>query len=229
MRKIILVLSLIWAFAMFAPASAHADYFNYPCNYPFVGQGGDVSVIVDAGGQYCDGPTEINWSHYHCESGGASASLGALSFIGNGPISIGGFGGSGVGGRFQDCFYRCPDGTKAPFPNPPAAWIHHLVLNPKDNDCDQHMGIRGDMSNPLPNALPGNMNPGEGAPPGVAVPAYPGALPEGQTNPPALPGAPVPPVVGAGPQEVPMPSGHPVTPDAGDGSPLTPGSPMQLP
>jgi len=117
----------------------------------------------------------------------------------------------------------------APFPNPPAAWIKHLVLDPKNNDCVGHMGIRGDTSTPLQNQLPGNIAPGDDPPPGVAVPAAPGALPEGQSNPPALPGPPMPAVVGAGPEQVPMPSGHPVTPNADEGSPLTPGSPMQLP
>lgn len=238
-KKVLLALfgGLLTAIGMYvavgclaAQAEAHADYFNYPCNYPFVGTGGGVNIIANAGGQFCDGPTEINWSHYHCEGGGANVNLGAFAFAPVGPVSLGGFGGSGIGGHLEDCYYRCPDGTKAPFPNPPAAWIKHLVLNPKDNDCDKHMGIVGDTSTPLVNALPGNMAPGEGAPPGVAVPAEPGGLPEGQVNPPALPGIPPPnPQVPPGPDAVPMPSGHPVTPDAAEGSPLTPGSPMQLP
>lgn len=216
--------------AAICPAPAHADYFQYPCNYPFVGTGGGANITpVSAGGQYCDGPTEVNWSHYHCEGGGANVNIGALAFAPVGPVSIGGFGGSGVGGHFEDCAYRCPDGFKAPFPNPPAKWIQHLVLNPKDNDCVGHMGIRGDTSTPLANALPGNMQPGDDPPDGVAVPAAPGALPEGQRNPDAKPGPPVPPVVGGGPEAVPMPSGHPVTPDSAEGSPLTPGSPMALP
>jgi hypothetical protein len=228
---ILVFFGVMATFAMFNSPKAHADYFQYPCNYPFVGQGGDVNVIVDAGGQYCDGPTEINWSHYHCEGGGATANVGALGFVSAGGLNLGGFGGSGIGGRYQDCQYRCPDGSIAPFPNPPAAWIKHLVLDPSKNDCDQHMGIRGPSSTPVSNELPGNIAPGEGAPPGVAVPAFPGGLPEGQNNPPALPGPPAPPVVGAGPEQVPMPSGHPVTPNGEDdgGSPLTPGSPMQLP
>lgn len=233
MRKVILcaVAVIAAAFALVGTPSAHADYFQYPCNYPFVGGGADVNMIVDAGGQFCDGPTEINWSHYHCESGGATANLGALAFTGGGPLSFGGFGGSGIGGRGGDCWYRCPDGSPAPFPNPPAAWIKHLVLEPKNNDCVGHMGIRGPSSTPLPNALPGNMAPGEDAPDGVAVPTAPGALPQGQANPPALPGIPPPqPQVPPGPDAVPMPSGHPVTPNGeSDGSPLTPGSPMQLP
>lgn len=248
-NKLVLLMALLgWIVIGWATASlpqAHADYFQYPCNYPFVGQGGDVNVIVDAGGQFCDGPTEVNWSHYHCEGGGATANLGALAIVGSGPLSLGGFGGSGIGGRYEDCAYRCPDGTVAPFPNPPAAWVKHMVLNPKDNDCDQHMGIRGPTSTPLLNALPGNVEPGEGAPPGVPVPFTPGGLPEGQLNPPAPvgPAPPTPPTAdkpGAslgvrGSAEnlaepgVPLPSGRPVMPSNNDQSPLTPGSPMQMP
>lgn len=219
MRKVIMLLALLFGVGLAMPlASAHADYFNYPCNYPAVGTGAGVNLLVQAGGQYCDYPTEVNWSHYHCEGGGATVQLGALAFAGVGPLSVGGFGGSGIGGHLEDCHYRCPDGVEAPFPNPPAMWIKHLVLNPKDNDCVGHMGIRGPTSTPLPNALPGNIAPGDDPPDGVAVPAVPGGLPEGQINPPALPGPPLP-----APQPPPPPPG-------GDGgSPIAPGSPLPMP
>jgi hypothetical protein len=227
-------LGLLWALALailstIGPAAsqfvAHADYFQYPCNYPFVGTGMDAKLlVVDAGGQYCDGPTEINWSHYHCWSGGATVNIGGFAFAPVGPLSLGGVGGSGVGGNGGQCRYVCPDGMVTGFPNPPAAWIKPLKLDPKNDDCVGHMGIRGDTSTPLQNQLPGNVQPGEDPPPGVPVPAAPGALPAGQTNPPAATGGPPPPDA-----EVPMPSGRPVIPDAGEGSPLTPGSPMQLP
>lgn len=236
MRKIVLLLMFAcalatgWSVAAAPPAAA--DYFSYPCNYPFVGTGADVNILgVNGGGQYCDGPTEVNWSHYHCQVVSGNVNLGAIALapVGIPGFSIGGFGGQGTGGNVTDCHYVCPDGFIAPFPNPPAAWIKHMVLDPKNNDCDQHMGIQGPSSTPTENELPGNMPPGTGAPPGVAVPAAPGALPEGQTNPPALPGPPKPPVVGEGPEQVPMPAGKPVTPNADGGSPLTPGSPMNLP
>lgn len=217
-RLLVLAATISGAMAVTLGAGiGHADYFNYPCNYPFVGQGGDVNIIVDAGGQFCDGPTEVNWSHYHCEGGGATVNIGALAFAGAGGLSVGGFGGSGIGGRYQDCAYRCPDGSRAPFPNPPAAWIKRMVLNPKDNDCVGHMGIRGDTSTPLQSQLPGNMQPGDDPPPGVPVPAAPGALPEGQLNPPALPG--------------PLPPPPPPPPPGGgeEGSMLTPGSPLPVP
>lgn len=235
MRKVILALigcAVTWAFlAAVAPSHAHADYFAYPCNYPFVGTGADVNAIVDAGGQYCDGPTEINWTHYHCWSGGATVNIGAFAFapIGNSPVSLGGVGGGGIGGHGGQCRYVCPDGMIAPFPNPPAAWVKRMVLDPKNNDCIGHAGIIGDTSTPLQNQLPGNMRPGEDPPEGVAVPTSPGDFPPGETNPPALPGPPPlhpPGTPGAG---IPMPSGKPITPSNNDESPLTPGSPMSLP
>lgn len=230
---VIAVLAALFGIASLTASPSHADYFNYPCNYPFVGTGGDANIIIDAGGQYCDGPTEINWSHYHCWSGGVTVNLGGLAFapVGSGGLSLGGFGSNGLGLHGGQCRYVCPDGMITKFPNPPAAWIKHLVLDPKNDDCVGHKGIIGDTSTPLVNQLPGNIAPGEDAPDGVAVPDSPGGFPPGLSNPPALPGPPSPPVVGTGPEEVPMPSGHPVTPNGEDneGSPLTPGSPMQLP
>jgi hypothetical protein len=220
----------VTALGFMASPPAHADYFQYPCNYPFVGTSMDAKLlVVDAGGQYCDGPTEVNWTHYHCWSGGATVNIGAFAFAPVGPLSIGGVGGSGVGGNGGQCRYVCPDGMIAPFPNPPAGWIKELHLDPKKNDCVGHAGIIGDTSTPLANQLPGNMQPGEDPPPGVAVPAFPGGLPEGERNPDAKPGPPPPITPGALPVAgPPMPSGKPVTPVGGDdpGSPLTPGSPM---
>jgi hypothetical protein len=219
--------------AIVMPQTAHANYFNYPCNYPFVGTNADVNVIADVGGQYCDGPTEINWTHYHCWTFGATFNIGALAFAPvAGPLSVGGFGGNGLGGSGGQCRYVCPDGMIAPFPNPPAAWIKHLVLDPKNNDCVGHEGIIGDTSTPNVNELPGNIPPGQDAPDGVAVPVAPGALPPGEHNPDAKPGPapPVPPLSAPGPSGPPMPAGHPVIPNGEEPeSPLTPGSPMAIP
>lgn len=231
-RGALWLLVSVFALALTQTPSAHANYFAYPCNYPFVGSGADVNVIVDASGQYCDGPTEINWSHYHCWSGGATVNLGAFAFAPVGPLSVGGVGGNGIGGNGGECRYVCPDGMVTPFPNPPAAWVKPMVLDPKKSDCIGHMGIRGPTSTPTVNELPGNMQPGDDPPDGVPVPVAPGAFPEGETNPPALPGPPPlhppgAPVTGAG--GPPMPSGKPLTPSNNDESPLTPGSPMQLP
>lgn len=232
LAPLLVVLGIYGAVETVAPAIGHATgYFSYPCNYPFVGTAADVNVIVEAGGQFCDGPTEINWTHYHCWSAGVTVNIGAIAFApipGAGGASLGGFGGNGIGGSGGQCRYVCPDGMIAPFPNPPAVWVKHLVLEPKNDDCVGHHGSIGPTSDPLPNQLPGNMAPGEDAPPGVAVPVEPGGLPEGQRNPDAKVGIPppVPQVPGAG---VPLPSGKAVTPSNNDESPLTPGSPMALP
>lgn len=141
---------IIWAIPVAAATlvavptpRAHGDYFQYPCNYPFVGASADVQVLVHGGGQYCDGPMEINGSHYECRSGGGGIGGGAIGLAPLGGLSVGGFGGSGVGINMGDCHFRCPDGEIAPPPNPPAAWIKHLVVNPAYNDCRDHMEPQG--------------------------------------------------------------------------------------
>lgn len=100
---------------------AKADYFNYPCPPGGQGTGVDVNaVIVDASGQFCDGPTQWNLSHAHCLSGGAGINIGAFAGIPLiGPVTLGGFGGKGAGGSGGNCTYVCPDGTPSPSPNPP--------------------------------------------------------------------------------------------------------------
>lgn len=105
-------------------AHAKADFFNYPCSPPGQGTGVDIKVIVDASGQFCDGPTQINLTHLHCDSGGASVQgsgvgLGSIPFLGGSALSVGGIGGGAIGGGGQGCTYKCPDGTPAPQPNPP--------------------------------------------------------------------------------------------------------------
>lgn len=200
----------IFGYGVVHASAVHADYFNYPCNYPFVGMQGSVDILIYAGGQFCDGPMEINGSHYHCESGGGGIGGGALGF---GPISgvagslnVGGFGGSGFGGAGGSCTWRCPDNTMALPPNPPAAWIQHIVVNNKYNDCKDHMVPAGFWSDPQ-HPESGPQKPGEnnpGAPPPPPVENKPGEkLPEGEVNPNI-------------PEEIPP-------------SPLTPGMPMPLP
>lgn len=152
-----------------APPHAHADYFQYPCNYPFVGGGADVQVIVHGGGQYCDGPMEINGSHYHCESGGGGIGGGAIGLAPIGGLNIGGFGGSGVGMNMGDCHWRCPDNSIAPAPNPPAAWVKHIVVDDRYNDCRDHMTPAGMDSAP--------QSPDSGPAEGAGKPASPIPLP----------------------------------------------------
>lgn len=169
-RNLILASALALAFAVVSPPAARADYFNYPCNYPFIGMGADVNVIVDAGGQFCDGPMEINGSHYHCESGGATVNLGVIGLAPISGVSVGGFGGSGVGGSGGSCTWRCPDNTPAArAPNPPAAWIKPLKVDEKNNDCRDHMIPNGSWSAPQ-GATPEGLPPGAPPPPDLSLP-----------------------------------------------------------
>lgn len=150
MKMIAAALFLMATMVLLPMPSAHADYFQYPCNYPFVGASADVQVIVHGGGQYCDGPMEVNGSHYECRSGGGGVGGGAIGLapIEGGLFNVGGFGGSGVGMNLADCHFRCPDGEVAPAPNPPFGWTKHLVVDERFNDCRDHMVPQGPDSVP---------------------------------------------------------------------------------
>ena len=50
MRKVILLFAIFLCGAFLCSAPAKADYFNYPCNYPFVGVGGGVDSYACASG-----------------------------------------------------------------------------------------------------------------------------------------------------------------------------------
>lgn len=155
---------------------AKADYYNYPCNYPFVGTSADVDILAHGGGQYCDGPTEINGTHYHCMSGGGGISGGAIGLapIAGLPITGGGFGGSGIGMSLGDCHYVCPDLFRPPngFPNPPAAWVKPLVVEAKNNVCIDHMAPAGFDGAPVP---PADIGPPKTAVPEEGSPLSPGS------------------------------------------------------
>lgn len=128
-RTLLVILGIamvMWQFAASAP-TAHADYFNYPCQPPGVGTGVDIHILIDAAGQFCDGPTEINLSHLHCESGGGGISGGAIGLAPIGGLSVGGFGGSGFGGGGSGCSWRCPDNSLAPAPNPPGIGAREYI------------------------------------------------------------------------------------------------------
>ncbi len=170
-RRVLLIVPAllgVWCIA-YAPAS-YGDYYNYPCNYPFVGTSADVDVLIHAGGQFCDGPMEINGSHYHCESGGGGIGGGAIGIapISGGLLDLGGFGGSGFGGTAGRCEWRCPDNTRALAPNPPAAWVRKLTVTDATNDCRDHMRPAGADSAPAPGNIPD-----PAAPPAPAAPPPP--------------------------------------------------------
>ena len=109
--------------------SAKADT---QCPYPGVGI---LNVNVGGvGGGFCDFPTEINGSHWHCQGGGASLGLAATG-VGVGSMGTLGLAGVGQGVGGVSCNWRCPDGTDAPAPNLPARgkniwclWIPRITV-----------------------------------------------------------------------------------------------------
>jgi hypothetical protein len=99
------------------------------CDYPFIGHsemaggGPFANVFV----YVCDGPTEINGSHWHAELNGeavqAAASAGiSMAFFNAGGSMTGNLG--GIGGSTS---WRCPDMTLAAPPNPPGAWKNEMT------------------------------------------------------------------------------------------------------
>jgi hypothetical protein len=85
------------------------------CEYPGVGGSG---MIMSSYYYWCDFPTEINGSHWHCELGGfAITAIGGVSFM----MFSAGISGQ-VGGINGSCTWRCPDMSMAQSPNPPGAW-----------------------------------------------------------------------------------------------------------
>jgi hypothetical protein len=146
----VLTLPISWR----AP-TAHADT---QCPYPGVGVL-DVN-IVGVGGGFCDFPTEINGSHWHCQAGGIN--LGGVFGGANGGLSVGG-NPAGIGG--VSCNWRCPDGADAPAPNPPGAWVRYLVPMNTTNFCKDHMTPNGLWTNPV--------LPTEGLPPAGQQPPPP--------------------------------------------------------
>jgi hypothetical protein len=137
------------------------------CEYPGVGAAVNIFGIR---GLFCDFPTEINGSHWHCEWGGAGIG-GVIGFSDNG--LSGGLAGGGVGGA--SCTWRCPDGTLAPPPNPPGMWKEYLVPMNSTNFCRDHMDPNGFWSAPT--------LPTEGIPPaGEPAPVVGGTAP-GEPNP----------------------------------------------
>ena len=177
-----LLATLLSASMFYSSPIAKADYFNYPCNYPFVVTSVEVRVFVQVNGQYCDGPTEINWSHYHCAAGDAGVSGNGIGIVGiplfgGATAGIGGIGGGPLGGGGGNCEYECPDMTRAPFPNPPRAWINYMVLREKDNDCRDHMKPAGqNQESPSQHGLPVSN----------AVPPEPAPVPPPEDQPPPV-------------------------------------------
>jgi hypothetical protein len=168
------VKKIIWIglgiFACYVPAlhCAPMAKAGSQCEYPGVGVGANV---IFGGGGFCDFPTEINGSHWHCEAGGVNLG-GAFVFNQNGL----GVSNSGNGIQGASCSFRCPDNTMAPAPNPPGAWKTYMI--PVANACKDHMEPAGFWSEPV--------RPDEGGPvvPPVGPPAPIPAPPDGGGSPP---------------------------------------------
>lgn len=76
---------------------------------------------------FCDFPTEINGSHWHCELGGAALQAAVNVGVSIGFLSIGGSLSGNVGAIGGSCTFRCPDMTIAATPNPPGAWKDYIT------------------------------------------------------------------------------------------------------
>ncbi len=90
------------------------------CEYPGVGGSG---MIMSTYFYWCDFPTEINGSHWHCQEGGfAITAMGSVSIM----MFTAGLSGQ-VGGIIGSCSWRCPDMSMAAQPNPPGAWKDSII------------------------------------------------------------------------------------------------------
>jgi hypothetical protein len=164
--------------SIFLAPPAEADT---QCPYPGVGVL-NANVAGIAGG-FCDFPTEINGSHWHCQGGSVGLGL-AGTGVGVGSNATLGVGGVGQGAGGVSCNWRCPDGTDAPAPNPPGAWKQYLVPMDSTNYCNDHMEPNGFWSAPT--------LPTEGIPPAGEMAPQPGETPPPQPVPPPPPTQPLP-------------------------------------
>ena len=198
-RSILLAGLIVGVFALLASCvalnnapRAHAD--QLACPYPFVGPKVQVNVAVEVVGGWCDGPTEINGTHYHCPyasvvAGGTGIELAPLQ-----GVAIGGIASGGIGGGGGECNWFCPDGTRGPQPNPPGAWKDYLVVRPGNNSCIGHMQSAGPTSDVVePDQGPPGWQPPNVLPPQlpdsftVPDPLLPTVTNPGQGNPDAAP------------------------------------------
>jgi hypothetical protein len=104
-------------------------------------------------GGFCDFPTEINGSHWHCHSLGWD--LGDL--VGGTNIGSGGFilgFGEGIGGSGMMCGFRWPDNTDAPAPNPPGAWKDFMVPRPPPPEHATPSGPTSELVRPDQGSFP---------------------------------------------------------------------------
>jgi hypothetical protein len=104
----------------------------------------------------CDGPLEINGSHWHCSYAGAAASgtvgvsAGILVFNANASVS------ATLGDLHGACWFACPDLSQAQYPNPPASWQQGYV---KPVSCKKIGPSPMSLAPPPLDAPPGPPNP----------------------------------------------------------------------
>ncbi len=90
------------------------------CEYPGIGSS---AMVMSAYTYYCDFPTEVNGSHWHCEYGGfAVTGLAGVSVL----MFSAGISGN-VGGLTGSCSWRCPDMSFSAPPNPPGGWKNAIA------------------------------------------------------------------------------------------------------
>lgn len=161
------IATLLAALTIWAIPVAHADVGGEVpspglCDYPFIGH----SEMIGAGPftnvfiYVCDGPMEINGSHWHAELAGdvvqAAVQAGISMMFVNASASASGNLGA-IGGTTS---YRCPDNTLADWPNPPGAWknwIDHSIRCKSIGPVPPPLGLAPPGVATVTN--PGNPNP----------------------------------------------------------------------
>lgn len=94
------------------------------CDYPGVGGSGQIMNVYN---YWCDFPTEINGSHWHCELGGADLQAAVTAGLSISFFNLSGTLSGQVGAIVGSCSWRCPDMSIAGAPNPPGAWKDYIT------------------------------------------------------------------------------------------------------
>jgi hypothetical protein len=169
---------------LFSCPDAHADPGNFGpgpapslCAYPGVGDAGVAGALVPGYWYWCDFPTELNGSHWHCQYMGAAGS-GSAGFSMMVSVGMTGL----VGGLIGGCHFVCPSGLLAQTPNPPGGWKDAI----RPTQC-QPIGPNPDLPPPSEDVPIAPPIAEQGA-----VPAIPFGQPQPQPG--AAPEPPAPPV-----------------------------------
>jgi hypothetical protein len=125
--SILSILAAVWLCTPAPDAGANVGGSIYApdlCEYPGIGSSGAIGPEVD---YFCDFPTEVNGSHWHCMMGGAMLQASIQAGVSVMMFSFGGSLSSPVGAIRGSCTWRCPDMTMAAQPNPPGAWKDYIT------------------------------------------------------------------------------------------------------